>query len=166
MQPARPTFSPYSNHSYGDTKCGIVIPFGDKVVWAAQLWVGTPFHWGASVKGVGCDCRGLISGIARDLGRPEADQWEATWKGYGQQVPAGALRAGLERLFDPVAGEWLPGDVLLLRVGGKLQHLAIYCGAGRMVHTYSKGPRQVIETPMGTVWKQATESAWRWRDDD
>ncbi len=130
----------------------------------AREWAGTPFHWGAAAKQVGCDCRGLISGVARELGRPEASAWEATWKGYGTQVPTGALRAGMERLFDPVVGAWAPGDVLLLKIAGKPQHLAIYCGDGRMIHTYGGGPRRVIEVPMGAVWKRAVDSVWRWRD--
>lgn len=141
---------------------------GDAIVAAARAWIGTGFEFGQSLKGVKCDCRGLISGVARDVGRPEASAWEATWQGYGTQVPVDALRAGLERLFDPVAGEWLPGDVLLLKVAGRAQHLAIYSGGGRMIHTYSKGPRMVLESPMGSVWKRAVDSAWRWKaiDDD
>jgi hypothetical protein len=38
-----------------------------------RAWLGTPFHWQASRKGVGCDCKGLVWGVARALGMPEAD---------------------------------------------------------------------------------------------
>lgn len=133
------------------------------IVETAREWIGTPFHWGASVKGVGCDCRGLIAGVARECGRSEAGEWEATWKGYGQKAPAAKLRDGLARLFDPVA-DMEPGDILLLRIGRTPQHLAIYAGDGRMIHTYAKGPGRVIEVPMGSVWTAAVTSAWRWRN--
>ena len=136
---------------------------GERVVKTAREWIGTPFAWGASVKGAGCDCRGLLSGVARDLGLPEADTFEATWNGYGASVPEDMLRDGIARLFDPAA-EWMPGDVLLIALAGHAQHLAIYCGEGRMIHTYSRGPERVIEVPMGTAWKRAVISAWRWRD--
>ena len=32
-------------------------------------WLGTPFHHGASLRQIGCDCYGLIVGVARELGR-------------------------------------------------------------------------------------------------
>lgn len=136
------------------------------IVAAARLWLGTPFHWGASVRGVGCDCKGLIAGVARDLGRAEAASVEALACDYGTgRFTPERLRAGLARLFDP-ADEPEPGDVLLLKVAGKAQHLAIYAGNGRMIHTYSKGPGCVIEVPMGATWRRALDSIWRWRDGD
>ncbi|MDD3181310.1 MAG: hypothetical protein PHD48_00665 [Alphaproteobacteria bacterium] len=33
-------------------------------VTEARAWLGTPFHYQASVKGAGCDCIGLIKGSA------------------------------------------------------------------------------------------------------
>ena len=38
------------------------------VLIEARRWLGTPFMAGASVRGVGCDCAGLIEGVARELG--------------------------------------------------------------------------------------------------
>ena len=38
------------------------------VLHHARRWLGTPFLEGASVRGTGCDCAGLIEGIARELG--------------------------------------------------------------------------------------------------
>lgn len=132
-------------------------------VAAAREWIGTPFDWDQSCKGAGADCKGLIAGVARDCGRPEGNSLEALTRGYFRGVPVDALKAGLERLFDRV-NEWEPGDILLLKIGGKPCHLAIYVGEGRMIHTYSKGPQAVVEVPMGRVWRNAVESAWRWRD--
>lgn len=137
--------------------------FGALVVDKAREWIGTPFAWGASVKGAGCDCRGLLSGVARELHRPEAETFEANWNGYGTTVPADILLAGMQRLFDPVT-DWRPGDLLLMTFGKAAQHLAIYAGDGRMIHTYSRGPERVIEVPMGRLWQRAVVSAWRWRD--
>lgn len=138
--------------------------FGHQVVEAARGWVGTPFHWAQSAKGVGCDCKGLIRGVAAELGRAEADSLAGSIENYRRADPR-QLKAGLASLFDPAA-EAAPGDILLLRVKDKAQHLAIYAGAGRMIHTYTLGPQRVIEVPMGRIWWAQVDSIWRWRDDD
>lgn len=135
--------------------------FGQQVVAVARGWVGTPFHWGQSAKGIGCDCKGLIRGIARDLGRPEAETVAGATEDYRKVQPR-RLMAGMAELFDPVT-EARPGDLLLIQLGGKPMHLSVYCGEGRMVHTYAKGPGRVIEVPMGKAWWHAVNSIWRWR---
>ncbi|RDV06438.1 hypothetical protein DXH95_03150 [Sphingorhabdus pulchriflava] len=140
--------------------------FGEQVVDAAMAWVGTPFHAQASVRGVGCDCKGLIAGVARDLNRVEAESWAAQLADYDiGRVPVGQLRLGLQELFDAVEGEAQAGDILLLRIGARLQHLAIHAGQGpqgpEMIHCWSRGVMQVIRCPIGQYWQ--VESAWRWR---
>ena len=37
------------------------------IVEAARHWLGTPYHHQASLRGVGCDCLGLVRGVWRDL---------------------------------------------------------------------------------------------------
>ncbi|AMK19327.1 NlpC/P60 family protein [Sphingobium sp. MI1205] len=134
----------------------------DAIVAEARSWIGTPFHWEASVKGVGCDCKGLVAGVARALGLTEAESVFARATAYHRSIDAAYLRQGLAALFDQ-AEEARPGDVLLLRVGGKAQHLAILTEPGRMIHTYGKGPKCVVEVPMGAIWCAAIDSSWAWR---
>lgn len=133
----------------------------EAIVAEARRWIGTPFHWGQSCRGAGCDCYGLVTGVARELGLPEAEATFAKLQGY-QKVDGILLKLGLSETFDEAA-EMEAGDVLLLRVSGKAQHLAIYAGEGRMIHSYGSGPSRVVEVPMGHIWRTATESAWRWR---
>jgi cell wall-associated NlpC family hydrolase len=132
-------------------------------VWAEALtWRGTPFHWQASLKGVGCDCKGLIVGVARELLRPEAASLPAKISDYGSRVPVATLKAGLAQLFDRVT-EPEPGDILLLTFSGKPQHLAIY-GGKTVIHTYNSGPKQVIEQAHPVVARAwPIDSIWRWR---
>lgn len=145
---------------------------GEQLVAAAREWIGTPFHWEASIKGAGADCKGLLAGVARECGRAEGDSLEALTSGYSRRIDQAALERGLARLFLRQAqddrGEWLlePGDVLLLAVGATRVpvHLALYAGEGRMIHTWSKGPAAVVEVPMGRYWSAAVVSAWRWKE--
>ena len=39
----------------------------DRVIAAARSWLGTPYHDQASVRGVACDCLGLVRGVWREL---------------------------------------------------------------------------------------------------
>lgn len=130
------------------------------VVAEAWEWRGTPFHWQASLKQVGADCKGLVAGVARELGLPEAASLYAAIADYGPRVPVALLKRGLAetlvRVDDPQ-----PGDVLLMTIGGKPQHLGIHAG-DKVIHTYNGGPKQVIDTRLLValrVWP--LDSAWR-----
>lgn len=132
-----------------------------EIAAAARGWIGTPFRWQGAARGVGCDCKGLVAGVARECGRPEADSVEALCGDYGAIVPTARLRVGLARLFDRAA-DIQAGDVLLLNMGGRAQHLAIAAGGGAMIHCYPHGPKaRVLEAalPMAKL-----DSVWRWRE--
>ena len=143
---------------------GIPIPV-DSVAAKAEEWLDVPFAWQGSVR-AGCDCKGLLAGVARELGRPEADSLEALAGDYGARVPTQRLRAGLERLFDRVAPEARkPGDVLLCKLGGAAQHLAIYCPTdtrpNRAIEAMPSGPGRV-RPGQWPLWR--IDSVWRWRE--
>jgi cell wall-associated NlpC family hydrolase len=133
---------------------------GDSIAAEAREWIGTPFVWQGRVKGVGVDCKGLVAGVAKACGRPEGESLEALAGDYDEPVDVRRLREGLARLFDLVA-DVRPGDVLLLTVRGRPQHLGIALDERRMVHCYATGPRQVIPAAIG---KGRLVSVWRWRD--
>ena len=137
------------------------MPDAAAIVAEARAWVGTPFRWAQSAKGQGCDCKGLVAGVARGIGSPAGDSLVAAVGDYAKVDPL-RLKAGLARLFDPV-DEPSPGDVLLLSIAGKAQHLAIMVEGNRMIHCYARGPQAVVEVPMGRIWKGAIDSAWRFR---
>ena len=39
----------------------------ERIVAAARGWIGTPYRHQASLKGVGCDCLGLLVGVWREV---------------------------------------------------------------------------------------------------
>jgi hypothetical protein len=77
------------------------------IIAAARGWKGTPYHHQASLKGVGCDCLGLIRGVWRELHGAEPEVMPAYTKDWNEAT-------GAEALLD--AGRWRRH--LLLITGG------------------------------------------------
>lgn len=138
------------------------------IVAEARTWLGTPFHEQASVKGVGCDCLGLIMGVAAALGLAAVHgELKAAAISYNPtRIDPALLKIGLGRHMDRI-GAIEPGAVLLWKVGRplKAQHLAIAIDDVRMIHTWGKGKRtqKVIDAPIGSGRMELLDSIWRFR---
>jgi NlpC/P60 family putative phage cell wall peptidase len=140
---------------------------GELVAAQAREWLGTPFIWQASQRGVGCDCKGLLWGVARELGFPEAESLYAKVADYSptRPVPSALLKQGFAAIFDPVE-EMRPGDVLLVKLGNRASHIAIVSGEGRAIHAQIGPKNWVKETSLRALLKLfPLDSAWRWRDE-
>lgn len=139
---------------------------GALVAAEAREWVGTRFVPHQSVKGEGCDCKGLLVGVARELGLSEADSLPAAVRDYDiSRPPLARFRAGLAELFDPVEGEPQPGDIILL---DQPVHVAICTEGGRRegraVHAQIAPAERVKETRLRALLKnRPVDSIWRWR---
>lgn len=134
---------------------------GQEIVAEARRWINTPFEPQQSCRGAGADCKGLVVGVARECGLPAASSPYAAIADY-RRVDSELLLRGLNDTMDKVI-QPQPGDILLILLAGKPQHMAIYCGDNRMIHTLWSGPSKVRETPMGkSMWAQV-DSIWRWR---
>ncbi|MGR3485918.1 MAG: NlpC/P60 family protein [Paracoccaceae bacterium] len=128
------------------------------VVTLARGWIGTPYRHGASVRGAGADCLGLIRGVWAQLGlppMPPVPPYTPDWSEHDRRERLwDAARAHLtpRPLDDP-----RPGDVLLMRMapGAVAKHLAILTcpRAPAIVHAWSR--RGVVETPLAPVWRRA-----------
>lgn len=133
----------------------------DMIVAEARSWIGTPFRWQASVKGAGCDCKGLVAGVARELGLPEGRTFAARVHSYRHDFSPDDLFAGLQAsmLQTDAPGA---GDVIALEIGAVRgpRHLGILTGDGRMIHCYGAGPSRVISAPLGRSRK--VHSYWTW----
>lgn len=143
---------------------------GELVAAEARAWIGTPFRWQASQKGVGCDCKGLVWGVARELGYPEADSLYAHVADYAPErpVPTSLLKEGLAAVFDPVS-DMRAGDVLLLRIrqGAPAGHLAIVASVDTAIHAQIGSKDWVKETKLRALLALCPlVSIWRWRDGD
>jgi NlpC/P60 family putative phage cell wall peptidase len=113
--------------------------FRAAIVAEAVSWVGTPYRHQASLKGVGCDCLGLVRGV-----------WRAVYGAEPEDAPAytpdWAEARGRETLAEAAARHMLAvpkdeaeaGDVLLFRWRENLpaKHAGILVDAGRFVHAH------------------------------
>lgn len=134
---------------------------GLRVADEARTWIGTPFHWQASQKGAGCDCKGLVWGIARELDRPEAQSLYASMADYGARFDGKLLKEGIARIFKP-ATDMQPGDVLLCKWNGQPGHLAIYLGNDRVISSIP-GVGVKERSLRALFHKFPLDSVWRWR---
>lgn len=109
------------------------------MVAAALGWLGTPYRHRAALKGVGCDCLGLIRGVWRDVTGEDAGPippYRADWRDVSAVAELEALAARC--LTEVKQAE--PGDVLLFRIGPALvpRHCGILVGPGRFIHAQEK----------------------------
>jgi len=127
----------------------------------ARSWIGTPYQHQASLKGVGCDCLGLVRGVWRAVAGPEPEEappYRPDWaEAAGEEILLQAARRWLAER--PVTAAQA-GDVLLFRMseGAPVKHAAIASGPERMIHAY--WGRAVVESWMGSWWRRRLTHAF------
>jgi NlpC/P60 family putative phage cell wall peptidase len=141
-------------------------PGNPAAVAEARAWIGTPFRHGASLRGAGADCLGLIRGVWRAVVGPDP----AAAVSYGPHWSAldhGRLMDGLRSRMAQV-DRAAPGDVLALRLNGlgggpcAARHLGVLAerdGAPTLIHAWSG--RGVVESPMGEAWRRLVVARFR-----
>jgi NlpC/P60 family putative phage cell wall peptidase len=137
-----------------------------QIVEEARRWVGTPYRHQARVRGAGCDCGGLVGGVAVALGIVAADWWEAVFDrafgGYGRQPVRGSLRTVCD-LFMARVSTPQPGDVVMMHFGPDPQHLGIVAdyrhGGLSIVHALST-VGYVVEHRLAPAWRSRISNAY------
>ena len=81
----------------------------DPVVEAARGWIGTPYVHQACIRGVGCDCLGLIRGLWRDLIGPEPEAVPAYAPDWSEPQGREWLWQAMARHLRPTEGPMQPG---------------------------------------------------------
>lgn len=134
------------------------------LITQARTWIGTPFHHQGRVKGVGCDCLGMLIGVADEL----------------KLVGNGVLIASLDNVnysLSPNTTELIAkmaeylqevrdievGDIALLKMEGNPQHLGIitdyvHGGFGILHAIYGNG---VVEHALTTSWENRIYKLYR-----
>ena len=138
------------------------MPTRAQIVAEARAWLGTPYRHQASLKGVGCDCLGLVRGVWRGaIGRePErAPPYVPGWaEATGEETLAAA---GFRHLIAVPCDAAMPGDVLLFRWRAHLpaKHAAILTSPATMVHAHDGAA--VAEVAFAPWWRRRLAFAFR-----
>ena len=135
------------------------------IINEARAWIGTPYQHQASLKGVGCDCLGLIRGVWRALIGDEpqrAPPYSRDWaEASGEEALARAARA---HLIEIEPSQFAPGDVLLFRYRDRYpaKHAAIVTTPELMVHAHDGAA--VAEVAIAPWWRRRLAYAFKFPD--
>ncbi len=126
----------------------------EAIVAAARGWLGTPYRHQASLRGVGCDCLGLVRGLWRELIGPEPEPMRPYTSDWAEASGQETLIELGERHFAPVrVDQWRAGDILVFRFreGAVAKHVGVATGEGRMIHAHDGAC--VAEVALG-AWRR------------
>jgi len=137
------------------------------IVASARGWIGTPYRHQASLRGVACDCLGLLRGVWRDCfgAEPEAvPPYAPDWNVRGAEMLQGGLARHLAAI-PPAAMQ--PGDIALFRMNprGPAHHCGIVGmrdGAPTLIH--ARQNKRVSEEAFSAFWRARLVAAFRSRN--
>jgi NlpC/P60 family putative phage cell wall peptidase len=134
----------------------------DAVIAEARAWIGTPYHHQAAIKGVGCDCLGLVRGVWRAVYGADPEQPPAYSRDWAETLRRETLAEAAGRHMIPAALNVVqPGDLLLFAISADApaKHCAILVAADRMVHAVESHP--VAEVALVPWWESRLRFAFR-----
>ena len=135
----------------------------DRVLTLAHGWIGTPYRHQASLKGVGCDCLGLVRGIWRELYGDEPELPPPYAPDWGEHGCEDRLMAAAQRHFGLAFAlvEAKPGDLLLFRwrADAAAKHLGILAGADHFIHAYEQAA--VVRSALVSGWRRRVAGVFR-----
>lgn len=138
------------------------------VIEETRKWIDTPFREKGRTCGIGCDCIGLIIGVANNLGISDAN-----FLTYGSDPShLGDFTPILEQYLDEIEiSSAVPGNIIHFKWVSQPRHFAILTPRNfgdnhfNMVHAYEPRPsHRVIEHIYDKKWQRRTISAWRYRN--
>jgi NlpC/P60 family putative phage cell wall peptidase len=137
----------------------------EEIVAEARAWIGTPYRHQASLRGVGCDCIGLLRGVWRSIYGREPESMPAYAPDWAEASGAETLAEAAQRHLSAIApGDAAAGDVLLFRWRPHLpaKHAAILSASDRMIHAYDGAA--VCEVHFAPFWRRRVAFAFRFPD--
>ena len=141
------------------------MPQQSDIIAAARGWLGTPYRHQASVKGVGCDCLGLVRGVWREVYGSEPEVPPPYAPGWAEASGVEALaEAGVRHLLPVPENAFAAGDVLLFRWKPHLpaKHAGIAVSADRMIHAHDG--LSVCEVSLSPWWQRRIAFVFRFPD--
>lgn len=136
-----------------------------RIVKATRRWLGTPYHDQASVRGVGCDCLGLLRGVWREFVGSEPMPIPPYSRDWGETGPVEVLaEAARAAMIELEVSEARTGDVVLfrMRAGAIAKHCGILSGKTTFIHAYER--TGVIKEHLTQAWQRRIAYAFRFPD--
>ena|SRR6185312_10220331 len=132
------------------------------IVAETRGWIGTPYRHQASLKGVGCDCLGLVRGVWRGVIGQEPERAPPYAPDWAEAASGEPLADAAGRHLVAIAREaFHEGDVLLFRWRANLpaKHAAIVTSATTIVHAHDGAA--VAEVALAPWWRRRLAYAFR-----
>lgn len=123
------------------------------IIAEAITWEGTPFHHQESTKGAGCDCKGLVYGIAKTYNLDALVGYQDI-KDYERSVNGKRMRQLLDRyMIRKQKSDARAADILWLSFFMFPQHLGILLPNNLLIHASEPEPdRRVVIHSMSPQW--------------
>lgn len=147
----------------------------EQLIAEALTWIGTPWHHGQQTKGAGCDCLGLLAGIAYAVGYTDARAHvrNSKFRVYARSPDPAMLDEVMAQYGDPIAIQDAGlADVLRLTPmnrGRHAQHFAMVSkvdAAGvpsHMIHCTNQGHVKGVTEHIIGEWRDHIRRAYAWR---
>lgn len=145
----------------------MVVPLLDntiqsQIIKAAHSWIDTPYLHQASIKGLGCDCLGLVRGIWREVLGNEPQKtppYTPDWAESGGREQL--VEAASQHMKRIESNAFLPGDMLVFRWRKHLpsKHLAIVATPTTMIHAQEGA--KVCEVVISPWWQRHISHVFR-----
>lgn len=133
-----------------------------RILRVARSWLGTPYQHQASLKGVGCDCLGLVRGIWREVEGKEPESTPAYSSTWAEVNSREQLLDASSRHFAEVPTMAIQlGDVIVFRIRPRsaAKHMGILSETNKFIHAYDGN--SVVESGLSNFWKQRIAGVFR-----
>lgn len=127
----------------------------DDFIAAALAMKDVPYLHQGRRADLGVDCVGLAVVAASAVGIEIADS-----KSYARRPTGASLIDGLTKNSKMIFEAPRPGDLLVFVLGKNPQHVAIFLGNGRMVHSHSSAGK-VVEHDYEATWQRRHVATFR-----
>lgn len=123
----------------------------NRIVEEARLWLGTPWHHNARLRGVGVDCVQFAMAVLEACGAPKK-----SYDNYYRQPKGNSLLDAIDELsYSSRTEEIKAGCILIFEIAGVPHHVAIATSETTMIHADQRVGKVVEHSIGGWVRKLA-----------
>jgi NlpC/P60 family putative phage cell wall peptidase len=138
----------------------------EQIVTEARTWLGTPFVHGAGVKGAGCDCAHLITGVYASCGLMPVIEYPIYgpdfWR-HAKDPEMHIVATAKQHFREIIEAEAKPGDWFVLYMGRCWAHCGIIVGKDRAIEAWpSHGKVAEINTKTEKLYKDHSRRYFTW----